>query len=185
LNDWYSQCQPGGTTTTTGGGTQPSSTTPGGTTPTGTLDGKMRGKGRYFGTCSDSGLLSGSQHSNILKTEFGQLTPENSMKWESIEPSQNSFSYSGADALVNFAQANGKTVRGHTLVWHSQLPGWVSNINSASALTSAMNNHISNVAGRYQGKIYAWDVVNEVFEENGSFRNSGMRCNPEFGGAVC
>ncbi|KAI5853784.1 glycosyl hydrolase family 10 protein [Tricharina praecox] len=137
-----------------------------------TLDGKAKAKGKYFGTATDAGLLSSSSNSNIIKTEFGQVSPENSMKWDATEPSQNSFSFGNADTLVSFAQTNGKTVRGHTLVWHSQLPSWVSAITSATTLTSVMQNHIATLAGRFKGKIYAWDVVNEVFEENGTFRNS-------------
>lgn len=123
----------------------------------------MIAKGKkYFGTCGDSGTLSNTQNANIIKAQFNQLTPENSMKWESIESSQNNFNFGGGDTLVNFAQTNNIIVRGHTFVWHSQLPSWVSNINSASSLTSVIQNHITKVGGRWAGKIYGWDVVNEV-----------------------
>ncbi|KAA8911303.1 endo-1,4-beta-xylanase A precursor [Sphaerosporella brunnea] len=175
INDWYSQCQPGGsspTTTTTAGGSPTTTAGGGGSTSTGTLDGTMKANGgRYFGTCSDSGLLSQSSESNLIKAEFGQLTPENSMKWDTVEASQGNFDFQGADVLVDFAQQNGKIVRGHTLVWHSQLPQWVSNINSATTLTSVIQNHISQLVGRYKGKIYAWDVVNEVLDDSGNMRS--------------
>jgi len=184
-NPYYSQCLPGtasATPTTTARTTSTTSTsTSAASTPTSTgtpstgsgLDAKIKAKGKlYFGTAVDQNTLSVSQIDSIVKAEFGVVTPENSMKWDSTESTQGSFTLTGADYLVNYATTNGKKVRGHTLVWHSQLPGWVSNINSAATLTSVIQNHVTTIMTRYKGKILHWDVVNEVFEDSGVMRNS-------------
>ncbi|EAU89648.2 F xylanase [Coprinopsis cinerea okayama7 len=122
----------------------------------GGLQDKFGAKGKlYFGACADPNTLNIAANVDVLKKDFGQVTPENSMKWDATEPNRGSFNYGNADRLVNWAVENGKLIRGHTLVWHSQLPGWVNNINDRATLTTVIENHISNLAGRYAGKLYA------------------------------
>ncbi|CAJ2506819.1 Uu.00g080050.m01.CDS01 [Anthostomella pinea] len=136
------------------------------------LDQLIKAKGKlYFGTATDTDKLSGTNEA-IIQADFGQVTPESSMKWDATEPSQGSFSFDAADSLVDWAEANGKSIRGHTLVWYNALPSWVSAITDAATLTSVLQNHISTVVGRYAGRIRAWDVVNEVFDGNGNWRSS-------------
>jgi len=136
------------------------------------LDAIFKGLGKlYFGTCADQNRLSGT-NAEVIQADFGQVTPENSGKWDTIEPSQGNFNFGGLDALVNWAQTNNKLVRGHTTVWHSQLPGWVSNINNKATLTTVIQNHVTKEIGRYAGKVLQWDVVNDMFDENGGLRSS-------------
>jgi endo-1,4-beta-xylanase len=137
-----------------------------------TLQGLAAAHGRYFGSATDNPELSDTAYTAILGGgEFGQTTPGNSMKWDTVEPTQGTFSYTKGDAVVTFAQQHGLKVRGHTLVWHNQLPGWVSAL-PAAQLQAAMENHITNEATHYKGKVFAWDVVNEPFNEDGTFRTS-------------
>jgi len=127
-----------------------------------------------IGTEFPSGFTTMSDSSAFLSTatpEFNLVTAENCMKWDATESSQNNFNFAEGDKLVNWAQTNNYTVHGHTLVWHNQTPGWVQNL-SASAMQSAMYNHIDKVMAHYKGKIPIWDVVNEAFEDSGSYRNS-------------
>nr|WP_044388623.1 endo-1,4-beta-xylanase [Streptomyces cyaneogriseus] len=132
-----------------------------------TLASAAAAKGRYFGTAVAANHLGEAQYVSTLNTEFDSVTPENEMKWDAVEATRNSFNFSAADRIVSHAQSRGMKVRGHTLVWHSQLPSWVGGL-SATDLRSAMNNHINQVMGHYKGKIHSWDVVNEAFQDGSS-----------------
>ncbi|MFD0257244.1 endo-1,4-beta-xylanase [Kitasatospora indigofera] len=131
-------------------------------------------KGVYIGNAVAGGKLSGNaQYAALAGGQFNSLTPENAMKWGSVEPTRGSFNWAEADQIVAFAQAHNQQVRGHTLVWHSQNPNWLTNGGfGATELRGILQQHIATEVGRYQGKIYAWDVLNELFNEDGTFRSS-------------
>lgn len=127
-----------------------------------------------IGAAISNSHLGDALYVNTWRTEFSGVTPENEMKWDATEPIQGQFQFGPADTIVAQAQSAGMRVRGHTLVWHGQLPAWVGNISSAATLQSTMDNHIRGVAGHFAGKIWYWDVINEAFSDDaaGSRRSS-------------
>lgn len=126
----------------------------------------------FFGTATDQGLLQTDPNAAIIQANFGQVTAENSMKWGSLSPSEGQYNWDGADFLADWATENDKLIRGHTLVWHSQLPSWVEAITDAEQLRGVIREHVTTTVGRYKGRIAHWDVVNEIFDESGELRDS-------------
>ena len=132
--------------------------------------------GRYFGTAVAAYKLSDNVYQTILNREFNSVTPENEMKWDATEPSQNSFSYGSSDQIVNHARSRGMKVRGHALAWHQQQPQWAQRL-EGTAIRNAMLNHVTNVATHFRGLIDSWDVVNEAFADgsSGARRDSNLQ----------
>ncbi|MEV6872867.1 endo-1,4-beta-xylanase [Amycolatopsis sp. NPDC051128] len=149
-------------------------TAPGANAAAGTLGAAAAQSGRYFGTAIAGGRLGNSAYTTIAAREFNMVTAENEMKPDATEPNQNQFNFSAGDQIYNWAISHGSRVRGHTLAWHGQQPGWMQRMNG-SALRSAMINHIQKVMAHYQGKLAYWDVVNEAFNEDGSRRSSNLQ----------
>src|SRR5690349_12089894 len=90
-----------------------------------------------------------------------------------IEPEQGVFDFAPGEVVGQRAEKNHQLLRCHTLVWHSQLPDWVNNGNwTKETLSDVLVNHVTNVAKHWKGRCYAWDVVNEALEEDGSFRKT-------------
>lgn len=113
----------------------------------------------------------------IILGHFNSITPENVLKWESVHPRQNSYSFEGPDAYVAFGEKHRMFIIGHTLIWHNQTPRWVfqddqGNPVNRETLLNRMRDHIHTVVGRYKGRIKGWDVVNEALNEDGTLRQS-------------
>lgn len=129
-------------------------------------------RGILLGSAADdAGLRNEPGYRHDLGSQFAALTPENAMKWDAVEPKRGKLQWGGADRAVDFAQQHGLKVRGHTLVWYSQLPGWLSSGGfDAPTLRSLMTAHIAKEMGRYKGRIRTWDVVNEAMADQGGLR---------------
>ncbi|MFJ6387755.1 endo-1,4-beta-xylanase [Streptomyces sp. NPDC091972] len=129
--------------------------------------------GRYFGSATDNPELVDEPYKKILGSEFDQITPGNGMKWYATEPEPGVFDFSQGDEIVQLARAHHQKVRGHTLVWHSQLPDWItSRAWTAEELRPVLKRHIQTEVRHYRGKVFAWDVVNEAFNEDGTYRET-------------
>ncbi|OAS17910.1 endo-1,4-beta-xylanase [Paenibacillus oryzisoli] len=107
---------------------------------------------------------------NFIAQHYNSVTAENQMKFGEIHPEEEKYTFEAADEIMDFAMQNGIAVRGHTLVWHNQTSNWVfddpsGGIASKEMVLMRMREHIRTVVGRYKGKVYAWDVVNEAIED--------------------
>jgi endo-1,4-beta-xylanase len=122
--------------------------------------------GILIGAAVRPALLSEVAYAATLAREFNMVEPEDALKWEVVHPAQESYDFSQGDQVVDFAARHGMKVRGHTLVWHRQNPKWLMEGKYSSAeLAEILEKHIRTVVGHYRGKIFAWDVVNEAFDE--------------------
>lgn len=108
-----------------------------------------------------------------LAHQYASLTPENELKWVGTQPRRGQYSWCSSEALVQFAELHGMAVRGHTLVWHEQLPDWLTSRRwSKAELTAILRDYIHTVVGHYRGRIAQWDVVNEVVGDDGQLRRT-------------
>lgn len=132
-----------------------------------------------IGAAINSGDLDPSKLHHGLLRHFNAFVYENEMKQDAMQPAEGRFVFDKADAFVAFGQKQKAKLRGHTLLWHSQVPAWFfqdptdpSKPASKELLLSRIEKHIKTVVGRYKGKVDSWDVVNEVVDDNGNLRNS-------------
>ena len=128
----------------------------------------------HLGAAINEDIILGKdlQSKNIVTSEFNSITPENSLKWMFLQPFPNKFNFGAADKYVELGIKNNMHIVGHALVWHNQLADFMKTTRSRSEFKKHVENHINTVVSRYKGKIDAWDVVNEAFNENGSLRPS-------------
>jgi endo-1,4-beta-xylanase len=140
------------------------------TAATTTLRGLAEAQNRYFGTALTDGDLNNGTLTNVAGPQFDMVTPGNEMKWDTTEPSNGRYNFGPGDQIVTWAKNHNDRVRGHNLVWHSQLPGWV-NSTPLNQVQGVMEAHITTEATHYKGQLYAWDVVNEPFNEDGTLRH--------------
>ncbi|MFJ8822815.1 endo-1,4-beta-xylanase [Streptomyces sp. NPDC102467] len=138
-----------------------------------TLNDLAQKSGRYFGSAVDNPELVDTDYADLLGREFGATTPGNGMKWYATEPQRGVFDFTAGDEIVDYARAHHLKVRGHTLLWHSQLPSWLtSGTWTADELRAILKNHITTVVKHYKGKVFAWDVANEIMNEDGTYREN-------------
>ena len=143
----------------------------------------------YFmiGVAVNQRNVTNPEQSALVKKEFNSITAENDMKPEPTEPREGEFNWENADRIANFARQNGIKLRGHCLMWHSQIGRWMTAEGTTKEQFYArMKNHIQAIVSRYKDVIYAWDVVNEAMSDDANatdpYRQSAMYrlCGDEF-----
>jgi endo-1,4-beta-xylanase len=127
-------------------------------------------QGTEVGTAVRGDVLKRNRaYRQLVAAQFSSVTPENEMKWDAVEPSQGDFQFGAADDIVGRAQDAHQKVRGHTLVWHAQLPDWVKALDG-DKLREAMRDHIRTEVRHFADDVGVWDVVNEPITDEGGLR---------------
>jgi endo-1,4-beta-xylanase len=129
-----------------------------------------RASGKLVGAAVKSSLLSDARYAGVLGRHFSYLTAEFEMKWDAIERTRGSEDFRAGDAIVSYGQANGMQIKGHALIWHGSMPGWLSALPAAD-FRAAFEAHIRSVGEHFRGRVIAWDVVNEAIADD----SSGLR----------
>lgn len=140
-------------------------------------------KGLAFGAAVPSNLLNRSAaFRQILARDCGLLLGNNELKMAVVMPEPGRTDFAPADSVVRFARAHGQRLRGHALVWHEALPGWVAEQLAKASPAQAedfLRRWIGTAMGRYRGMIESWDVLNEVLAGYGPVRREdGLRETP-------
>jgi endo-1,4-beta-xylanase len=129
-------------------------------------------RGIEIGTAvRDDVLKRNRAYRQTVAAQFSTVTPENEMKWDAVEPKRGEFQFAAADDIVKRAGEAHQKVRGHALVWHFQLPGWVRELGPKD-LRQATREHIRGVMSHYDKQVGVWDVVNEPIADSGRLRPS-------------
>ena len=132
-------------------------------------------KGLIYGaTGSYRRLSSDPNFATRFAQECGILVPEWELKWRTLRPSPDRFDFTQGDWLVEFARTHGMLFRGHTLVWHDDLPQWFADKVDSRNAEQMLRQHIETVVGHYAGQVHSWDVVNEAVSLKDG-RSDGLR----------
>jgi len=118
--------------------------------------------------------------STLVAAQYNRLTPENELKWQSLQRQPGVFDFSQADAFLQYGETHGMEIHGHTLVWHQQVPGWVFQDDGGGQATreqllARLDQHMSALAEHFGNHVQYWDVVNEAFNDDGSLRSTPWR----------
>jgi endo-1,4-beta-xylanase len=153
---------------------RPDTTTPPAQVPLRTLAAR---RGVYIGAATGSTFqrtdATGATLRAILARHYSMVWSGNFLKFSTLRPAQGIYQFQWADSMVAFAQANSLAVRGHTFVWHNQLPAWLTGGGWTPAqVDSILRDHLTTVMGRYKGRIRIWDVVNEPLDDNAVLRST-------------
>jgi endo-1,4-beta-xylanase len=113
-------------------------------------------------------LPKSESYRELLGKHFNTLVAENVMKPKWTQPQRGVFDYSAAQPLLDFADAYDQRVRGHTLCWHRGLPDWMKALDAEKDdVEQVLQDHVHGVADRFRNRVFAWDVINEVFNDEG------------------
>ncbi|MBO9623790.1 MAG: endo-1,4-beta-xylanase [Sphingomonas sp.] len=147
-----------------------------------------RAKGMRFGSCvawspagADRGSFANPAYAALLERDCGILVPENEFKWQALRPDAKHFDVARFADLLDYAEAKGMAMRGHTLLWHKTqyFPKWLNSHDFGSSPRASaeklLGDHIATLCRLYGDRIASLDVVNETIDEKtGAQRESAL-----------